>query len=183
MKNVLVLAALVLLVGCSKKSSPEATDKATPASSTSVAAAEAPLLPPKAPEPKGGGAILTLGDRLVAEQGSRPDGTPKAEAVYDAFEKAGIKITERKQHVAKIYGAMFCLGAKTDIDLHYSVCEYETPTAAVQGRESATKAFASVPNRQLADNKKTVLTVRQPPVKTPKTEEVAKKSFEIFAKM
>lgn len=173
------LIILVLLAGCAKKSEKEpAADKAA----APLAAVAAPATP-KAPEPKTTGPILTLGDRLVAEQSNRPLGTPKAEEVYATFEKLGVKITEKKQHVARLYGAMFCLGAKTDAEVHYSVCEYETPEAATQGKDASRKALASVPNRELATNKKTLLTIRQPGAKTAETEALAKRSFEAFARL
>ncbi|MEO6420254.1 MAG: hypothetical protein ABIP39_12635, partial [Polyangiaceae bacterium] len=63
----------------------------------------------------------------------------------------------------------------------FSVCEYADEAAAKAGRATSLKALAGVPNREIAVNKKTTLTVRQPPTKTPASEAAARKAAQIFA--
>jgi hypothetical protein len=193
MKNGAAIAfALALLpLGCAAKSCNgekvgERGDKgAFPAASTTIAAAAGPAGATGAPVPgsKPGRVVVTLQDRLEAEKEQRATDTPKAEEVLAALEKAGLTLTDKKQHVASVYGAMYCLGAKSEGGIGYSVCEYASPEAAKSGRDASEKAFATVANRELATNKKTVLTILQPASKTPQSQDAAKKSFDVFAKL
>jgi hypothetical protein len=128
--------------------------------------------------------VLTLGDKLVFESTHRTaTDTPKAEEVYAALETAGFKLTEKQQHVASVFGAQYCLGAKAENDIAFSVCEYGSAEQARMGREESLKTLASVPNREISTNKKTTLTIRQPAQETPTSRTAAKKAADTFAKL
>jgi hypothetical protein len=170
------LLAAVVLVGCSKPApSVEVADSAPPAMASAVpsSAPSAPAIQP----------VFSVGDKLQSEQRDRPTGTPKGEDVYAAFEKAGFALTEKQQHVASVFGAKFCVGAKTDNDMAFSVCEYVDEPSAKAGRDVSLKTLAMVPNREIFVNKKTTLTVRQPAKKTPASEAASKKAAQIFGKL
>ncbi|MDP8999768.1 MAG: hypothetical protein M3O46_06630 [Myxococcota bacterium] len=139
------------------------------------------------PAPASGAAsqpILTLGDKLVFESTHRTAmDTPKAEDVYAALEKAGFKLTEKQQHVASVFGAQYCLGAKTENAMAFSVCEYSSPEEAESGRETSLKTLATVPNREIHVNRKTTLTIRQPAQETSASKAAAKSATDIFSKL
>lgn len=171
---VLMMFGLGLVPACSKPApSTEVADSAPPIVASAIPSSESSARPTQP--------IFSLGDKLQVEQRDRPVGTPKAEDVYAAFEKAGFALTEKQQHVASVFGAKFCLGAKTDNDMAFSVCEYADEAAAKAGRETSLKALAVVPNRDILVNKKTTLTVRQPAAKTPASEASAKKAAQVFS--
>ena len=171
------LLAVFTLGGCSKPapSVQVVTDSAPPVIASAVPIAQ-PSAPPIQP-------VFSVGDKLLSEQRDRITGTPKAEDVYAALEKAGFALTEKQQHVASVFGAKFCLGAKTDNEMAFSACEYVDEAAAKAGRDSSLKALAVVPNREIFMNKKTTLTIRQPARKTALSEAASKKAAQIFSKL
>jgi hypothetical protein len=171
---VLLMVGLALVPACSKPApSTQVADSAPPVVASAVPSSES-IAKPSQP-------VFSLGDKLQVEQRDRPTGTAKAEDVYAAFEKAGFALTEKQQHVASVFGAKFCLGAKTTNDMAFSVCEYADEAAAKAGRETSLKALAVVPNRDILVNKKTMLTVRQPATKTPASEAAEKKAAQVFS--
>ena len=180
---VCVISGALFAAGCKAKSEPPAGEPAKASTATVAAANATPPSTLPAPGSPASRPVLTLGDRLEVERDRKVEGTPKAEDVYAAFEKAGLALSEKKQHVARVFGAQYCLGAKGAGDTAFSVCEYDSPENAATGRETSKKAFEVVPNRELVLNKKTILTVRQPPVKTAESEATSKKAREIFAKL
>ncbi len=189
MTRTLLPLAAMLLFGCAKaKTEPAPAASSSTNASTNAARAPEAQVAPVAPSPSGavgsaGRVLLTVEDRLLSERDRKTEGTPRAEDVYVALEKGGVALTDKKQHVATIYSALYCLGAKGPGGTAYSVCEYASAEELKKGRDSSAKFFESVPNRELVANKKTLLTVRQPPVKTPESEAVAKKSVELFSKL
>ncbi len=171
---VLLMVGLAVVPACSKPApTTEVADSAPPVVASAVPSSPASARPSQP--------VFSIGDKLKVEQDGRPTGTPKAEDVYAAFEKAGFALTEKQQHVASVFGAKFCLGAKTDNDMAFSVCEYADEAAAKAGRETSLKSLAVVPNRDILVNKKTTLTVRQPATKTPASEASEKKAAQVFS--
>jgi len=124
----------------------------------------------------------SLGERFDVEAHSRPAGTPKAEDVFAAFEKAGFPVTDRKQTLASTVSARYCVQGTTKNNVTVSVCEYEGEAAAAAGRDASVKAFAAVQNRDVFVRKATMLTLLQAP-KTPASEAEAKREAEIFSAM
>jgi len=124
----------------------------------------------------------TISERFAQEAANRPQGTPRAEDVWTAFEKAGVKVDAKQQHAAKPYGASYCAGAKAEPDLHMSVCEHPDEAAATTGRDVSRKMFESVPNREVHLHKKTTLTIRQG-TRNAESEARAKKMVELFRKL
>ncbi|MDP9150966.1 MAG: hypothetical protein M3O36_13635, partial [Myxococcota bacterium] len=128
--------------------------------------------------------IVTLGDKIAYESTHRTaTDTPKVEDVYAALEKAGFKLREKQQHVAAVFGAEYCVGAKADDDVALSVCEYVSPAAAKDGRDMSLKTLASVPNREIHVNRKTTLTIRQPAAETSASQAAAKSAADVFDKL
>ncbi|WP_394826537.1 hypothetical protein [Pendulispora albinea] len=189
-RYVLVVAALVILGGCSKSSvraDPVPSDPAAQVNAPAVAPPSS--VPPSAVSEEGGEraalaalASLGLGAKLEMEAQHRPPDALKAEDVYAALERAGFAVTEKRQHVASIFGADFCLGAKGPDDLAFSVCEFATDEAAKKARRASQERLSKVvPNRESFLRKKSMLTIRQPPTKTAASEAAAGKAAQIFA--
>jgi len=124
----------------------------------------------------------SLGERFDVEAHSRPSGTPKAEDVFAAFEKAGFPVTDRKQTLASTVAARYCIQGITKNSVTVSVCEYADEAAAAAGRDESVKAFAAIQNRDVFLRKATMLTLLQAP-KTPASEAEAKRAAEIFSSM
>lgn len=169
-KTSLLAVALVASAAACTKAKPEKANAEPPAAAKPPGAVHAPTR-----------AILTIQDKLDSEKESRPSGTPHAEDVYAALEKAGLRVSDKQQHVASLYGAKYCLGAKAG-EVAYSVCEYDSAEAAKAGRELTMKALPA-PNRDIVVHEKTTLTVRQPAVKTASSESAAKTSEDVFARL
>ena len=181
--------ALLVAVGAFSacaKSKPEPGEARPAAASASVTVATPSATPPSAAAASAGAgpvgrAIVTIQDKLDSEKDGRPKDTPKVEDVFAAIEKTGAALTDKKQHVGSVYGAQYCMGAKSE-SVAYSACEYESADAAKAGRETSMKAFQTG-NRDIFTNKKTTLTILQPSPKTPASEALAKKSVEAFTKL
>jgi hypothetical protein len=173
------LFGVLAIAGC--KSKPENASASATAPPRAAASSVTSATAATAPAGHGGRPVVTIQDKLENEKGARPTDTPKAEDVYAALGKNGLPIREERQHVASIFGAKYCLGGKSGV-LAYSVCEYESPEAAKSGRDMSLKTLA-VPNRAIFVNKKTTLTVRQPPLATKESEAATQKSADVFAKL
>lgn len=169
----LALAACAA-IGCSKTQSPE---------SSTVDAATAPTVPTAASASAAGAASYVpgtgLANLLLNESHTRPANTPKAEDLYAALAKAGMKIVDQKQHAASPFGAKFCLGAEAENQLSLSVCEFDSAEAAKGGQDMSLKAFKTVPNRELLINKATLLTVREYS-KTAEIDAASKRAKQLF---
>jgi hypothetical protein len=155
--NELVLAlvlALVGVTGCSKKSEPPPPPSATSAETASPPAASVPSsVAPSTPP-------FVLNGRLAQELANRPPTALTVEKVFDAFTKTGAKLLETKQHLASPFLAKYCMEAHTEEGVYTDVCEYGDEATATQGKDASSKAFSTVPNRTLYQNKKTTLTLR-----------------------
>ncbi len=95
-----------------------------------------------------------------AEAANRPAHTARVEDVLAAFEGAGVRISDVRQHLAKPFGADYCAGAEANQCVVLSVCEYRSSAAAAAGRIASAKGLASIPHRQIAQNGATTLTLR-----------------------
>jgi len=181
------LAAFVVVeAACSKRAGPVESLARAPAATQAPSASSAAERPPS---PSGEGASadvvsgLGLGAKLEMEARNRPLNTPKAEDVYGAFEKEGFALTEKRQHVASVFGANYCVGAKSEDDMAFSVCEFANEDAAKAGRKASLRSLGMVPNREIVLRKKSMLTVRQPSVKTKASEDASAKAVRIFANL
>lgn len=114
------------------------------------------------------------------EAANRPTGTIKADDAMAAFQKDGIALDKIRQHLARPYGARYCIGALSGAAIAISVCEYIDADAAKSGVEVSKKI--PLENREIQLNHFTSLTVREIE-KTPASDELAKKFFDSFAKL
>lgn len=160
------------LVACSKKPKDNAPAAAATASVAAVAERH-----PTAPEPQN---PRDFGAMFANEASSRPAGPVKTEDVLDAFRKEGIQLDTVRQHLARPYGARYCVGAMVGTAIALSVCEYVDPQAATDGRASALKI--PLANREVQINTATTLTVREVE-KTPDADAVVKRLFATFARV
>ena len=165
------------MASCSKSSAPQPDSHALGAEkldkAVAVESARHPTAPP-AQNPRDFGALFQN------EAQNRPTGTIKAEDALDAFRKDGIELDTVRQHLARPYGARYCVGAKSGAILALSVCEYIDAAAANAGAELSRKVVLA--NREIRINQATSLTVREID-KTPAADAVAQKLFESFAKL
>jgi len=164
----------VCLIGCSKSSAPGRNGD-RPASASS--AEELTARHPTAPNPENPRDIAAL---FQVEANHRPQGTLRAEDVLEAFRRAGIELHEERQHLARPYGARYCIGAKSGTELALSVCEYIDVAAAQSGAEVSRKI--PLARRTIQLNRATSLTVRQLG-SSPASDALARRSFEAFAKL
>ncbi|MEI9950142.1 MAG: hypothetical protein WDO74_14500 [Pseudomonadota bacterium] len=112
------------------------------------------------------------------EAENRPFGTIKAEDALAAFRQAGVELDTVRQHLARPYGARYCVGAKSGTVIALSVCEYIDSAAANAGAESSRKVVLA--NREIRINQATSLTVREVE-KSPAADALATKLFDRFA--
>lgn len=158
--------------------------KEEPPPASSVTAAETVPPPGSASAmPPYPGRALSLGDKMNQEAAARSAGALRAEAVFEAFQKDGMKLkAPPKQHMGSPVGATYCAGATSEANLAMSVCEYRSDAEAKKGREDSVGAFKAIPNRDVYQNKQTTLTILQNP-KGPESEAESKRIVAQFAKM
>src|SRR5437868_14944058 len=83
------------------------------ASGSSLPIASAtPLTPPPTPPPPQPVTIADMFDRETKARLPPAAGHLRVEDAFAAFKKAGIAFVEEQQHLAKPYGAVYCVGAK-----------------------------------------------------------------------
>jgi hypothetical protein len=121
-----------------------------------------------------------FGAMFQNEAAHRPMGTIKAEDVLDAFRQAGVELDTVRQHLARPYGARYCVGAKSGALIALSVCEYIDPAAANAGAELSRKLVLA--NREIRINQATSLTVREVE-KTLAADALSQRLFERFARL
>lgn len=166
-----VLLAGIVLSGCAKHenaknkpSSSETAVNAAPAEASSVPRIDGPVpVPPKSQ--------MSLPERFDSEAQNRPKGTPTAEQAFAAFTGASLELHGKKQHLASLYQALYCVGAESNDDVALSLCEYPNEASATKGREMSQKAFGAIVGREVFQNKGTTLTV----LRVKKTPEAAAK--------
>lgn len=181
------IVSLVALAACKTKTEGNAT--VSPPNSAASAVSETPASTASGaslndlPAANGLSPALPLADKFAWERTHRKPVHPSADETYAAFEAAGIKLTEKTQHVASVYGAIYCLGAKGEADTVFSLCEYSTPEEAKKGKETSEKAFAMIPGRTLLVVKNSLLTVRGPAAGTPESKAIIQKAVDAFQKL
>jgi hypothetical protein len=121
------------------------------------------------------------------EAKARPAGAITVENAYAAIGKAGLPVTDQKQHLAAPFGARYCVGAKlTDAKnaprLDASVCEYISDEAARIGRDRSADQLKGIPNRTVTQNKQSTLTIRRYD-KEAETDALAQKAIDAFMKL
>jgi hypothetical protein len=153
-----------MVAGCKKSEpAPPAPSAEPPAAAPPPAASSAAAAPSSSGTPENAlpTSIAGLSQRLSMESSRRPPGDPSADAVFEAFSKAGVTLLEMKQHLASPYAANYCMEGHTANGVYADVCEFSEAEKANASKEVSTKAFAAVPNRTLLVRKKTLLTIRQ----------------------
>ncbi len=182
--SVLLIALSIGAGGaCAKKPDEVATTQLKAGAGTTNEPAPSPAALTTAPAEATAIADATMGlfERLAKERASRPNGTPRADAVISGLKKAGIDVNEENQVYAATVKASYCEATKGK-NVYLSICEYADEPLAAAGRDYSMKTFAMVPNRQIFVNKKTTLTVAQA-THTPEGDIEAKAVGELFAKM
>jgi hypothetical protein len=117
-----------------------------------------------------------FGAMFQNEAANRPGGTIKVEDALAAFRDAGVELDTIRQHLARPYGARYCVGAKSGA-IALSVCEFIDAAAANAGAEMSRKLVLA--NREIRINQATSLTVREID-KTPAADALAQKLFARF---
>lgn len=158
------------LVGCGKSPGTKTVAKAAASASASERHETAPF--PKNPR--------DIGVLFRTEADARPQGTITTEAAFAAFRSDGVQLTDARQHLARPYGARYCMGAKAQGLVAISVCEYIDPQAAETGAADSRKI--KLLHREIRINQATSLTVRELE-KTPAADALAKRLFASFAKL
>jgi hypothetical protein len=145
--------------------------ESTPAAPVPMAAgaASAVYVPPGTP----------IAERFDLEARSRPTGTPRGEDLFAKLEAEGLILTEKHQHLASPFRAVYCTQAEVKGQLSMSVCEFTTEAGAKEGREISRNAFAAVPNRDVWVSRKSTLTVRAD-AKSDANDALAKKVLDLF---
>lgn len=155
------------LVACSK-SEAAGLPRTTPGASVEVARqATAPL----AQNPRDIAALF------ANELGHRPRSELPVEGVWAGLERTGIPLSDQRQHLARPYGARYCVGARAGRDVALSVCEYVDAEAARAGADISRKI--PLKDREVHVNRATSLTVRLLR-KTPESEGVASRLLVAF---
>jgi len=157
-------ASAIGLAGCSKSANKDAAGGAAAAASASTnsasSAAAATASGPGQEIPPPPGNLASIEERFAGEAKNRPSGTPRVEDAFDAFTKAGANVHDKRQHLARPFGAMYCLGGQTGQKIFFGVCEYQDAAAATAGREQSLKGFGKN-RRDIWQNKATTLTIRR----------------------
>jgi hypothetical protein len=97
-----------------------------------------------------------------------------------AFRGAGVGLRAERQHLARPYGARYCVGAEFGPDVALSVCEYIDRKAAEAGVASSRKI--PLKDREIRLQRATSLTVKLLK-KTPESQALEGQLFEAFAKL
>jgi hypothetical protein len=162
MRSLTLVATLLVLAACSKKTEPPSGSEAVPASSAASPPPSAPAenasvsAAPPAFAPSG--IAATLAERLLNEAKSRPPIHPNADEVLGAFAKVGGGIAAKRQGLAATYKASFCEGGTTsDGTVTLSICEYAGDESATAGL-AALKAIYPAKQARHVLHKETVLT-------------------------
>lgn len=154
--------------GCNKS---QHRNEATPPASASrpeATRATAPL----ADNPRDINALFQV------EAANRPAGALRVEDALAAFRRSGVELHAERQHLARPYGARYCVGAKSGTELVLSVCEYVDAAAAEAG--SAVSRKIPLQNREIHLRRSSSLTVRLLR-KTAESEALAAQLFARFA--
>jgi len=182
MKRAAILALLALSTGCNAKrsdgakaaaesESPSASASASVASGSpsgspsgaasagaapwlAVPSATAPLLP-----------NMPFGERFEVEKGARPALKPNVEDALAALRKAGLSLSDPKQHLAQPFGARYCVGSdlkeRGETVVFVSVCEYVSPELAASAAAHSEQSLkALMPTRTVRAHRHLALIAR-----------------------
>jgi hypothetical protein len=158
-----VIALVVGLIGCrGVDASRQAGNSATPSPATGF-----PIPPPlpgdndpapasPAPLPE----ALPLPERLAREAASRPTGAVRSEQLVAALEAKGVAVGRTRQVLGRTLNARFCAIAVTGDGLVASVCEFDSPSAAIAAQKDSEQRFGRpMPNRRFMTNGQSLLTI------------------------
>jgi hypothetical protein len=165
----LSLAALGASLAACNKSQPR--NEATPPASASPPETAHATAPP-ADNPRDINALFQV------EATNRPAGALRVEVVLAAFRRSGVELHGERQHLARPYGARYCVGAKAGTELVLSVCEYVDAAAA----GTAVSRKIPLQNREIQLQRSSALTVRLLR-KTPESDALAARLFACFARL
>jgi hypothetical protein len=162
--------SITALAACSKKQAPEPTARAE---ATTLTTSRTPTAP-RAENPRDIQALFKV------EADHRPKAALRVEQALSAFRTAGIALGGERQHLARPYGARYCVGAKSGPDVALSVCEYIDAAAAETG--AAVSRKLTLRDREIRLRGATSLTVRLIK-KTPESQAVEARLFDTFARL
>lgn len=154
MKRLLVtVVGALALVSCSKSAARPGNETRALASVASAPVGQH-VTAPMAQNPRDINALFQN------EAANRPASALRAEDTLAAFKRAGIELSEERQHLARPYGARYCMGAFAGgREIALSVCEYIDATAAQNGATESRKI--SLKDREIRINRATTLTIRE----------------------
>jgi hypothetical protein len=156
-----VVLLLVGLVAC------RGDDTQRPKQSLSSSLASLPVTPPlpgdndpAPPSPAPLPENLSLQERLAREASSRPDGAVRTEELVAALKAKGVAVARTRQVLGKTLNARYCAIAVTDAGVVASVCEFDTPSDALEAAKDSELRFGKpMPNRRFVTNGKSLLTI------------------------
>ena len=115
-----------------------------------------PAPAPPAPLPE----ALPLPERLAHEAASRPTGAVRSEQLVAALEAKGIAVARTRQVLGRTLNARYCAIAVTGAGLVASVCEFDSPSAAIAAQHDSEARFdRPMPNRRFVTNGNSLLTI------------------------
>jgi len=167
-----IVALGVMMVGCGRSGPSETKPERPTAQELESGRAAERRTAPLAQNPRDIHALFQN------EAAHRPGGGLRAEAVLTAFREGGIELRNEQQHLARPYGARYCVGALIGEDLALSVCEYTDADAAQAGATVSRKI--PLKNRAIHVNRATSLTIRQVN-ETASGEALERELFQVFA--
>jgi hypothetical protein len=142
---------------------------ANPSASAPPSGSAVPYLPPQA----------SIAERFALEAKQRPSGGARADDLYAALERNGMKLVERRQYLASVYRARYCAQAEVEGKLALGVCEYGSEAEAAEGRKATEQAFGKVPTFRVVANKASTLSIREL-APSPESAEAAKTATTAF---
>ena len=160
-----VIVLLGCLLGCRGGDTPHHSSASSTAPGFSTAGLPVtPPLPgdndPAPPSPAAMPENLSLTERLAREAASRPQGAIRTEELVAALQAKGVAVARTRQVLGKTLHARYCGIAVTRDGLVASVCEFgSAPEAAAALKDSEQRFGKAMPNRRLATNGKSLLTI------------------------
>jgi hypothetical protein len=100
---------------------------------------------------------LPLFEKLAVERSDRPADALGADKIFDGLVAKGMKVGSRRQVLAGIVGAGFCLKGDVDPDLDVTVCEYDDDASMVKGKK--TMLSVPYPRREIVSWKKSTISI------------------------
>jgi hypothetical protein len=122
---------------------------------------------------------LSLPERLAFESSQHPDAVQLVERALESFEQGGVKLTRKRQVLARMLDAQYCQGAVSSAGVGLSLCVFADAEGARRGSDSSHAHFDRlIPGRTLVVHARTLLTLTQPANNAARSElEVIQKRF------